>query len=66
VIDIQMRGTNQRDVVTCPGKATVALPSREHGPVRLPDPPADLQSQAVAMLERHHQIVAERKITDLD
>ena len=33
VVDIEMRGTNQRDVVTCPAKATVALPSREHGPV---------------------------------
>ena len=55
-----MRGTNQRDTVTCPGKATVALPSREHGPVALPEPPADLQAQAVAMLERHHEIVAER------
>ena len=33
VVDIEMRGTNQRDTVTCPAKATVALPSREHGPV---------------------------------
>jgi hypothetical protein len=61
VVDIEMRGTNQRDTVTCPAKATVALPSREHGPVRLPEPPADLAAQAVRMLERHHEIVAERK-----
>ena len=61
VVDIEMRGTNQRDTVTCPAKATVALPSREHGPVRLPEPPADLAAQAVQMLERHHEIVAERK-----
>ena len=47
--------------MTCPAKATVALPSRQHGPVRLPEPPADLQAQAVAMLERHHEIVAERR-----
>jgi acyl dehydratase len=59
VVDIELRGTNQRGVVTCPGKATVALPSRADGPVRLPDPPADLASQAVSMLERHHEIVAE-------
>jgi hypothetical protein len=59
VVDIELRGTNQRGVVTCPGKATVALPSRTHGPVRLPEPPADLASQAVSMLERHHEIVAE-------
>jgi acyl dehydratase len=61
LVDIEMRGTNQRDVVTCPGKATVALPSREHGIVKLPDPPADLQEQAIKMLERHHQIVEERR-----
>jgi acyl dehydratase len=61
LVDIEMRGTNQRDVVTCPGKATVALPSREHGPVRMPEPPADLQAHAVTMLERHHEIVEERR-----
>ncbi|MHB8465341.1 MAG: FAS1-like dehydratase domain-containing protein [Acidimicrobiales bacterium] len=61
LIDIEMRGTNQRDVVTCPGTATVALPSRTHGPVKLPDAPADLQAQAVALMERHHQLIRERK-----
>ncbi len=61
LVDIEMRGTNQRDTVTCPAKATVALPSRQHGPVRLPEPPTDLAAQAVQMLERHHEIVAERK-----
>jgi acyl dehydratase len=60
VVDVEMRGTNQRGVVTCPAKATVALPSRDHGPVVLPEPPADLQAQAVAMLQRHHEIVEER------
>ena len=33
------RGENQRGEVTTPGHATILLPSREHGPVRLPDPP---------------------------
>jgi acyl dehydratase len=61
VVDIEMRGTNQRDVVTCPGTATVALPSREHGAVVLPEPPADLRQQAAQRLERHGQIVRERK-----
>jgi hypothetical protein len=61
LVDIEMRGTNQRSVVTCPGKATIALPSRAHGPVRLPEPPAELQAQAVTMLERHHEIARERK-----
>ena len=32
-------GENQRGETTTPGHATILLPSREHGPVRLPDPP---------------------------
>jgi acyl dehydratase len=38
-VDVELRTRNQRDVVTSPGSATILLPSREHGPVRLPDPP---------------------------
>jgi hypothetical protein len=59
VVDVELRGTNQRDVVTCPATATVALPSRDRGPVPLPEPPAELQAQAVTMLRRHHQLVDE-------
>jgi hypothetical protein len=62
VIDIEMRGTNQRGVVTCPGRATVALPSRDHGPVSLPAPPADLQDTAHALMARHRELVAERGV----
>jgi acyl dehydratase len=61
LVDIEMRGTNQREVVTCPGRATVALPSREGGPVLLPDPPADLARQAAELLARHGEIVRERR-----
>jgi len=38
-----MRATNQRGDITAPGNATVLLPSREHGPVVLPDPRVELQ-----------------------
>jgi acyl dehydratase len=38
-VDVELSATNQRDEVTTPGHATVLLPSREHGPVRLPAPP---------------------------
>lgn len=61
LVDIEMRGTNQRDVVTCPGRATVALPSRQRGPVVLPEPPADLQIQAQQMMDRHLVLSQERK-----
>jgi acyl dehydratase len=42
-VDLELQATNQRGAVTTPGTATILLPSRDHGPVRLPDPPgADL------------------------
>jgi acyl dehydratase len=66
LVEIEMRGTNQRDVVTCPGTALVALPSREHGAVVLPTPPADLRQQAAERMERHGQLVRERRATAAD
>ena len=38
-VDLDLVAENQRGEVTTPGHATVLLPSRDHGPVRLPDPP---------------------------
>jgi acyl dehydratase len=35
-VRLTMSGTNQRDEVTARAYATVLLPSREHGPIRLP------------------------------
>ena len=60
LVDIAMRGTNQRGNVTCPATATVALPSRQHGPVRLPDPPAGLKAQGAALMLRHNELTSER------
>ena len=40
-VQLEIRCTNQRGVVTSPGKATVLLPSREHGEVALPKPPVN-------------------------
>jgi acyl dehydratase len=64
LVDIEMRGTNQREVVTCPGTATVALPSREQGAVVLPEAPADLTQQAASLLARHGEIVAEQGLPE--
>jgi acyl dehydratase len=62
LVDIEMRGTNQRGDVTCPGSATVALPSREGGrEVVLPEPPADISDVARALVARHDELTAERK-----
>lgn len=54
-VDVELSATNQRGEVTTPGTATILLPSREHGPVRLPDPPGDatdLQGALDAISER--------------
>ena len=58
---IEMRATNQRGEVTAPGRATVLLPSREHGPVVLPDPPEEAQRTAVRMLERHGELLRTKR-----
>jgi acyl dehydratase len=54
-VDLEVWGENQRGEVTTPGHATVLLPSRDHGAVRLPDPPGgatDLQGALEAIAER--------------
>jgi len=38
-VDVELWCRNQRGAETTPGSATIMLPSREHGAVRLPDPP---------------------------
>ena len=38
-VDVELECVNQRGVTTTPGHATILLPSRAHGPVRLPEPP---------------------------
>ena len=52
-VDLDVWGENQRGEVTCPGHASVLLPSRSHGPVRLPPPPGgagDLQGALDAVV----------------
>jgi acyl dehydratase len=43
-VDLDVWGENQRGETTTPGHATILLPSREHGEVRLPDPPGGATS----------------------
>jgi len=54
-VDVDLSGTNQRGDTTVPGHATILLPSRQHGPVRLPDSPgqaASCQDALGALAER--------------
>lgn len=48
-VDLDVWGRNQRGEITCPGHATILLPSREHGGVRLPDPPGGATTCAAAL-----------------
>lgn len=54
-VDVDVWGTNQRGETTVPGHATILLPSRRQGPVRLPDPPgraANCEEALAGLVER--------------
>jgi hypothetical protein len=52
-VDLTLSARNQRGTETTTGTATILLPSRTRGPVRLPEPPgADLDSAMAAITER--------------
>jgi hypothetical protein len=54
-VDLDIWGENQRGEITTPGHATILLPSRERGEVRLPDPPGgarDLQGLLAVLATR--------------
>jgi hypothetical protein len=54
-VELDVWGENQRGETTTPGHATILLPSREHGGVRLPDPPGaatDLEGTLEAVAAR--------------
>ncbi|MDQ0382751.1 FAS1-like dehydratase domain-containing protein [Amycolatopsis thermophila] len=56
VVDVELRGTSQRGEVTCPATATIALPSRDAGPVPLPQVPEDIARTATEIYTRHNQL----------
>ncbi len=37
------------------------LPSREHGPVVMPEPPEEAQRTAIRMLERHGELLRQAR-----
>jgi acyl dehydratase len=48
-VELEIHGENQRGETTTPGHATILLPSREHGPVRLPDAPGGARTAEHAL-----------------
>jgi acyl dehydratase len=60
LVDLQMMMTNQREVETTFGQATVSLPSRDAGSALLPRVPNELQRQVDKMYGRHRELSAKR------
>ena len=54
-VDLDIWGENQRGDTTTPGHAMILLPSREHGPVRLPEPPGGAQDDYDRAAQFLHQ-----------
>ncbi len=63
-VDLEVWGENQRGARTTPGHATVLLPSREHGPVRLPDPPGGARTCSELLAALVKQFAAEETGSD--
>lgn len=59
-VDLMLKMINQRDMVTVQGEGTVMLPSREHGPVILPEAPDDIRQKSTTMWKRHGELWREK------
>lgn len=57
LVDVSVEVRNQRGEATAQADATISLPHRELGAAALPEPPRDLQRQAVRMFERHGELI---------
>ena len=55
IVDVRVAGVNQRGEESCHAVAAIALPSRDHGPVQLPQPPADLARRALEFMIEHNR-----------
>jgi acyl dehydratase len=62
LVDVSVGMTNQRGEKTVVCEATIALPSREAGPVVLPTPPADLQRRTTQMWARHGELLRMKNV----
>jgi len=51
IVDLELASTNQRGENTCPGTASVILPSRETGPIVLPTPEPETVRRAAGILD---------------
>ena len=56
LVDVEISAINQRGETTAIAEATIALPSKEKGPVLLPPVPLELQSKALEFLAEHNRL----------
>ena len=56
IVDVELETKSQRDVVCTICRASVVLPSREHGPARPVEPSDDLRRRVEHMLSRHGEL----------
>ncbi len=62
-VDLELRAENQRGEVTTPGTATIVLPSRKHGSVRLPEAPGGARDLTEALAAISAEFSAGRRDT---
>ncbi len=54
-VDVRVASVNQRGEETAFATATIALPTRDGGPVVVPEAPADLRGRAIEFLTEHRR-----------
>ena len=58
LVDLEMKMTNQRQVETTFGEATISLPSRVHGSAAIPSTPLEIERRTQEMYSRHLELKA--------
>jgi hypothetical protein len=61
LVDVMAKITNQRGEDTAFCEASIALPSRDHGIVVLPEAVADVRRAASATMARHWELTAQKR-----
>ncbi|MFZ4603870.1 MAG: FAS1-like dehydratase domain-containing protein [Caulobacterales bacterium] len=61
LVDVVVSMTNQRDEKTVSCEATIALPTKDEGPVILPQVPLELQRRTAHMFARHGELLKSKR-----
>ncbi|MFZ4604036.1 MAG: FAS1-like dehydratase domain-containing protein [Caulobacterales bacterium] len=61
LVDVIVSMTNQRDEKTVSCEATIALPTKDDGPVILPQAPVELQRRTAQIFARHGELLKSKR-----